>query len=524
MSVMSMIERTITTFLVLAVVSACGPSSQPGATTAVTPAAAPPATSAPQFKADVPTSITTPDVVETRIGTLKFKDGLPDAETARKVYDNIDFGRGVEAFMSGIPATSVQALKNGFIEAGFPPNEAIGITEKLSDARTVYLTPNATVVYQWFCMDVEKEPMVVEVPPAVLGIIDDAYFRFVTDMGQFGPDQAKGGKFLLVRDDYTGPLPKTGYYVAKTRTNNNLIIIRAFVQNGDLAGTVSNVKAKTRMYPLSLAANPPAQKFVNISGAKFNTVHANSFKFYEELNEVVQHERGDFVDPDTAGLFAAIGIKKGQPFAPDARMKAILTDAVAVGNATSRAIVFASRDPRQKFFADRQWLTGFLGGYTFSDNGERMLDGRTLFHYYATGATPAMAPPATNPGVGSAYAYTARDSRGEYLDGAKTYKVTLPGPVPAARFWSFTVYDNQTRSMLETDQISAGLDSTFPAVKKNADDSTTIYFGPKAPAGQEGNWIQTMPGKGWNVILRLYGPTAHWYDKTWKPGDIELVN
>ena len=479
--------------------------------------------SAQKFKADVPKSIVTPDSVDTRIGTLKFKDGLPDQETANKVYDHLDFARGVEAFLAGIPATSVQALKNGFIEAGFPPNGAIGITEQLSDARTLYLTPNATVVYQWFCMDVAKEPMVVEVPPAVLGIIDDAYFRFVTDMGAFGPDQGKGGKFVLVRDDYKGPLPKTGYYVARTRTSNNLVIIRAFVQKGDLAGTVASVKAGTRMYPLSAAANPPAQRFVNISGVKFNTIHANNFKFFEELDEVVQHERANFVDPEMVGLFGAIGIKKGRKFAPDVRMKAILTDAVAVGNATSRAIVFASRDPQQKFFTDRQWLTGFLGGYTFSDRGERKLDGRTLFHYYATGATPAMAPPASKPGVGSAYAYTARDARGEYLDGGKNYKVTLPGPIPAARFWSFTVYDNQTRSMLETDQISAGLDSTFPTLKKDANGSATVYFGPKAPAGQDGNWIQTTPGKGWNVILRLYGPTEAWHKKSWKPGDIEEV-
>jgi hypothetical protein len=480
--------------------------------------------SAQKYKANVPKDIITPDSVETRIGTLKFKDGLPDADTANKIYDNLDFARGVEAFLAGIPATSVQALKNGFVEAGFPPNGAIGITEQRSDARTLYLTPNATVIYEWFCMDVEKEPMVVEVPPAVLGIIDDAYFRFVTDMGAFGPDQGKGGKFLLVRDDYKGPLPKTGYYVVRTRTNNNLVIIRAFIQKDDVAGTVASVKAGTKMYPLSAVANPPAQKFINISGLKFNTVHANNFKFFEELDEVVQHERADFVDPEMVGLFAAIGIKKGKKFAPDARMKAILTDAVAVGNATSRAVVFASRDPQQKFFTDRQWLTGFLGGYTFSDKGERKLDGRTLFHYYATGATPAMAPPASKPGVGSAYGYTARDSRGEYLDGGKNYKVTLPGPIPAARFWSFTVYDNQTRSMLETDQISAGLDSTFPNMKKSADGSATVYFGPKAPAGQEGNWIQTMPGKGWNTILRLYGPTEAWHNKSWKPGDIELVN
>ncbi len=142
------------------------------------------------------------------------------------VYDNLDFARGVEAFMAGIPATSVQALKNGFIEAGFPPNEGIGITESLADARSVFLTPNATVVYEWACADVERGPMVIEVPPGVLGLIDDAYFRFVSDMGQFGPDQGKGGKFLIVRSDYTGELPKEGYYIVKTPSNNNLIVIR----------------------------------------------------------------------------------------------------------------------------------------------------------------------------------------------------------------------------------------------------------------------------------------------------------
>jgi hypothetical protein len=480
------------------------------------------AQTAPKYKADVPASITTPDSVQTRIGTLKFSDGLPDDETVKRVYDNLDFVRGVEAFMAGIPATSVEAVKQGLAEVGIAANSAIGITENRTDARGLFLTPNTTVIYIWASVDVEREPMVIEVGPAVLGLVNDAYFRYLGDMGAFGPDQGKGGKYLVVPENYTGALPKEGYNVIKTRTRNNIVIIRAFLQKEGLAATVKTQKESTRIYPLSAASNPPAQKFVNISGLKFNTVHANDFKFYEELNDVVQHEPGDAFDPDTVGLFASIGIKKGKPFAPDARMKAILTEAVAVGNASARTIVFAPRDPRQKFFADRQWNTGFLGGYTFSDNGERVLDGRTLFLYYATGITPAMAP--SKPGVGSAYAYTARDSQGKYLDGGKNYQVTLPGPVPAARFWSFTVYDNQTRSLLETDQVTAGLDSNEPGMKKGADGSTTIYFGPKAPKGQQANWVQTMPGKGWNVILRLYGPLEPWLNLSWKPGDIESVN
>jgi hypothetical protein len=110
-----------------------------------------------------------------------------------------------------------------------------------------------------------------------------------------------------------------------------------------------------------------------------------------------------------------------------------------------------------------------------------------------------------------------------YLDGGKTYKVTLPAPIPVNNFWSFMVYSGQHRSMLETDQKLAGLDSNSPTIKQNDDESYTVWFGPKAPEGHEDNWIQTMPGKSYNVLLRLYGPLEPWFDKTWKPGDFELV-
>ena len=204
-------------------------------------------------------------------------------------------------------------------------------------------------------------------------------------------------------------------------------------------------------------------------------------------------------------------------------MKGILTDAVAVANATARAIVFAPRDERVKIYPDRQWGTGFVGGsYEFLNNGERMLDARTLFHYYATGITPAMS--FAKPGTGSAYAYATRDSMGRYLDGSETYKITLPRPIPAGQFWSFMVYDGQTRSMLETDQKLAGLDSNKPDIKKNAGGSVTVWFGPKVPAVQESNWVQTIPGKGWNTLLRLYAPLQPWFDKSWKPGDFERVD
>ncbi|MFO1071042.1 MAG: DUF1254 domain-containing protein [Geminicoccaceae bacterium] len=484
-----------------------------------------PAQAEPKFSADVPAKITTPERVETRIGTLTFRNGAPDAATSAAVYDHLDHMRGVQAFLRGMSATSVRAMCNGLDSVGIKANRGFGITADLMDARSLFLTPNTTTVYVFACLDLSDGPVVMDVPAGVLGPVDDADFRWVTDIGLTGPDAGKGGKYLFVPPGYKDALPADGYFEARPSTNTLLVFFRAFVKGGDIAGAVKHVQEGARTYPLHATTEtgePPANTWVNTSGMRFNTISANDFSFYEELNEVVQKEPADFVDPDVVGLYASIGIRKGQPFAPDARMKAILTDAVAVGNATARTLVFDSRDPATRFYPDRQWFTPFVGGsYLFLDGAERLLDARSMFFYYATGITPAMS--MAKVGAGSAYAGAVKDAKGAYLDGGKTYKVTLPGPIPAKAFWSFVVYDNQTRSLLETDQKLAGVDSTDPRLKLGPDGSATVWFGPKAPAGEENNWVQTMPGKGWNVLLRLYGPLEPWFDKSWKPGDIELV-
>ena len=475
----------------------------------------------PKYAADVPESLLTPDKVKTEfLGTLKFFDGMPNEATVKKAYDFLDLSRGVEAFLNGMPANSVYALLEGFKEAGMQPGD-LGITEDLMDARSLFLTAQSTTPYGLAEINVKAGPVVVEIPPGVLGPVDDAYFRFVSDVGVTGPDQGKGGKYLFIGPDYDGEIPE-GYFVAKTPNYRNLMFFRAFVKDGDIAGAVKGIKETFRMYPLSQVANPPKQRFVNVSGKQFNTVHANDFHFYEELNAVIQYEPADSFNPELVGLFASIGIKKGEPFAPDARMKKILTEAAAIGNATARTILFRPRNKAAYFYPDRQWYTPFAGGsHEFMDNGELVLDDRIMMHYAATGITPAMTMPQV--GTGSAYGFTAHDSESNYLDGGKTYKVTLPAPIPINNFWSFMVYSGQHRSMLETDQKLAGLDSNNPSVKPNKDESYTIWFGPKAPEGHEGNWIQTIPGKSYNVLLRLYGPLEPWFDKSWKPGDFELV-
>jgi hypothetical protein len=476
----------------------------------------------PKFAAEVPESVTTPTRVHTELlGDLEFFDGMPNQATVKKAYDFLDFSRGVEAFLNGMPAASVYGLLEGFKEAGLKPGD-LAIFEELADARSLLLTANSTTMYAMMEVNVKDGPMVVEVPPGVLGPVDDAYFCWVTDIGLTGPDQGKGGKYLFMHRDSTGTVPE-GHFLVKSPCYRNLCFFRAFVKGDDLAGTAAAIKSKFRMYPLAQAATPPQQRFMNFSGKQFNTVHANNFKFFEELNAVIQYEPADAFNPELVGLFASIGIKKGQHFNPDTRIKGILTEAVAVGNATARAISFAPRKKSVYFYPDRNWTSPFAGmSYEFLNNGERVLDDRTFFHYVATGITPAMAAPKV--GTGSAYAFTARDAEDNYLDGGKTYAITLPAPIPVNNFWSFMVYSGQHRSMLETDQKFAGLDSNNPSVKPNTDGSYTMWFGPKPPPDHEGNWIQTMPGKSFNVLIRLYGPLQPWFDKTWKPGDFERID
>ncbi|MFT5699171.1 MAG: hypothetical protein ACI8ZB_002028 [Desulforhopalus sp.] len=475
----------------------------------------------PKYSAKVPEFLLTPDKVETELlGDLEFFDGMPSEATVQKTYEFLDLSRGVSAFLSGMPAASIYAFLEGLKDAGLKPGD-LGITEGLLDARGLLLTAQSTTPYALAEIDLKNGPVVVELPGPVLGTLDDACFHFVSDVGLTGPDQGKGGKYLFIGPDYEGEIPE-GYFVAKSKTYRHWLLMRVFVKDGDLEASTKELKQGFRCYLLAEADKPPKQKVYDLSGKKFNTIHANNERFYEELNAVIQYEPADAFNPELVGLFASIGIKKGEPFAPDERMQKILKDAAAIGNATARAITFNPRSKVAYFYPDRQWYSSFAGGsHEFMNNGELVLDDRIMFHYAATGITPSMVTPKV--GTGSVYAASAKDNKGQYLDGGKTYKVTLPAPIPVNNFWSYMVYSGQHRSMLETDQKSAGLDSTMPSVKPNQDGSYTVWFGPEAPEGHEGNWVQTIPGKSYLTILRLYGPLEPWFDKTWKPGDFELV-
>src|SRR3984885_4380148 len=368
------------------------------------------AQTAKKFKmtTNIPASITTPDTVQTRLGTLKFFDGFPDDKTTQLVYDNLDFQRGVQAFLRGIPGASIQAFVPAAKKFGGTDGNVM-IFEDLMDSKALWLTPNNSSVYFYTWLDTSQGPMVMETPPNVLGVIDDHWFRWVGDYGNAGPDKGKGGKFLFLPPGYKGDVPR-GYFVLRPATYGLWLAGRGFLVNGDPKPAVAAIEKNLRIYPLAQAANPPVTKFSNVSGIPHNTVHANNFHFYEEVNEIVQEEPAEALDPETLGLLASIGIEKGKPFAPDARMKKILTEAVAVGNVTARALSMRPRLKEAYYYPGSAWFATMPdGSYQFLlQPGVRNLDTRVLFHYFYTGITPAMVVKMV--GAGSQYAVATTDS------------------------------------------------------------------------------------------------------------------
>lgn len=510
--------------------------------------------------AQVPESITTPAEVDSILGPLHFEQGVPDEPTTQKLMDHLDRTYAYRAFMDNLRGVSIAALRKGMQDVGVKDGEVLLFSE-LMDANSLFLTANCDTIYAMGSLDLTKGPMVIETPPAFLGTVQDAWFEWVIDLGLPGPDRGEGGKYLIVPPDYDGALPEGTFNVAHAKTNTIVWFGRSYLKDGsDPKPVVKTIRETLKVYPytpggegtpvadflngkapLAPVKQPPATVFHEGSGKVMNTVPPNDWTFYEMLNEVVQREPATARDANLMGPIAAIGIIKGQPFQPDDRMKKLLGEAITLANATTRGLFTRPRHADWYYYPDSGWYNWlFVTGYQFETpipeitkegvkpyppTGYRKMDARTTFFYGVTGITPAMAMRLT--GIGSQYLLALVDADSNYFDGSKTYKITLPKDVPAEKFWSLTLYDMQTRSMLDTPQNfpRAGSQSyPTPAAEPNKDGSTSVYFSPTQPDGvARGNWIQTDPEKGWFVVLRLYSPLQPFFDKSWRPSEITLV-
>ncbi len=455
--------------------------------------------------------------IKSRLGDLTFKNGYPTSDAVKKLTDAKLYDRAIEVYLDQMHGVSMYDMWKGVAAAGSAVPNQLVIWERLMDANTLLLTGNTETVYGLAGFDLKRDgPVVAEVPPMMLGGINDVWQSEIAGIGPTGADKGKGGKFLLLPPGYSGNIPK-GYIVLKCSTFKIIFGVRGFLVEGKTDKAVALMKT-TKVYPLSKASNPPPMAFVDGSGKEINTIFSDNYHFFEDLAELIETEPADKTTTEEKFLLASIGIEKNKPFNPSNNAKGILGEAAQTGAAMARVNSYASSDSARLVYNDRHWEFAFLGGSaTWDSQGYVNTDRRAAFAYIAIGMSPAMVNKIV--GGGSQYLWTPRDADGEYLDGGQNYSMHIPAHVPVKNFWSLVVYDASSRSMLRNGENFPSK-SQYTGPQINADSTIDIYFGPTAPAGKEKNWIKTVPGKGWFVIMRFYGPLEPFFDKTWKPNDI----
>ena len=456
------------------------------------------------------------ETLATRSGDFEFVNGYPTDDTAQRLRDLQLFNRATEVYLTQLMPVSEMALRQGLRAFGASKPTQVVVWEQLMDAKTVLLTANTETVYAISHLALKDDgPTVIEAPPRMLGFIQDGLQRYLADIGPLGPDKGAGGKFLVLPPSFDGDVP-AGFYVVHSPTYSVTFAVRGFQVDRSTDAAVELMK-QIKVYPLADAASPPQMEFLNGSGHDIDTLFPDDFGFFELLAMIVDEEPAEIFGPLERWLMQAIGIENGTPFEPDAKAKAVLGDAARLGAAMARANTYASSAPDVYFYPDRKWQGALAGvSYTFLKNGVPQIDARNNVYYMAAGNSPAMME--KNVGQGSQYLWTYRDANGDYLDGAKSYRLHVPPDIPIKNFWSVVVYDALSRSELQNGQPLPSVSQySDPAV--NNDGSVDIAFGPQMPTGTE-NWIATVPGRGWFPIFRFYSPTDAYFDKTWKLQDI----
>jgi hypothetical protein len=464
------------------------------------------------------------ETIETSIGTLEYEAGYPTPATTQKLYDELDFQRAVQAYLWALPMASYGAMADAHWALG-ADNHTVIVADKLAEPRQLALTANRDTVYMSGVLDLREGPMVMELPPGLLGTMNNIWQQPLVDLGgPFSPEQNRGGRFLILPPGYDGPLPATHYHVVRSDTNIVVFYLRAIPETRDDIPKLVELIETYRQYRLDEAADPPATRFVSLSGKDADLLTNEGFAFFETLARYINENPPRPQDMAMLGTLETLGIAHGRPFEPDERMKAILTEAAAVGRAMAEALAYAPRVPADIVYAypgERRWKKIFFADPTFHEPEYMAIDLRTKYAFEAIGTAKSMV--VSVPGQGSQYVGAYQDSAGNWLTGDHTYKIQLPKDVPANMFWSLTVYDNDTRSMIRNKNGRPLVGSVHGAVA-NEDASFDLYFGPEQPKDvPEANWVQTTPGKGWFVYLRLYGPEQPYFDQTWIPGDLEMV-
>jgi hypothetical protein len=441
--------------------------------------------------------------------------------TREELAERMLHQRAVEAVIWGMPAVNYERMLEAAVANGAKLNQVVYWSRPVN-WKNQTLTPNPDTIYLNPFYDTTNGPVVVEIPPAdadhvIVGSFDVAWQNALADVGPAGEDKGKGAKYLITPPGYKERTPE-GYIVLPSETYRGFVILRSNFKSrseADIASAVEHGK-RVKVYPLG--GDPDSTVYLDAYDKPFNATVPYDAQFFDLLDRFLQAEPWLIRDKVMVDVLKTVGIEKGKPFKPDAKTKEILTKAAQEAHDVITAKFENGFDP--PFYVGTRWgvpvpqetLVGL--GDDFADPNEYGVDGRAVMYHMAYFSPKHL-------GEGQFYVMSISDAEGQPLDGNKTYCLVVPPDAPIEQYWSATAYDRETHALIR-DVGRPSLASNDAAVRKSPDGSVNIFFGPKAPTGEESNWVPTG-GRPFEVLFRLYGPKKELFEKTWALPNLEEV-
>jgi hypothetical protein len=460
------------------------------------------------------------DVVQTQIGPLNFNLGVPTPETVNRLFDAMDFHRAALCYEWAVPTVGVESARQMLVDNAGAHSGDLVLVAGYRDV-SMMLGSNVTTPYVFAYFDLSRQPLVIQYPAgATAGSLVDWWDRPITDLGMTGPDAGNGAVFVLLGPDQATPgdLP-AGARILRSRTHKVLMFCRGL--DSDLKKVELTFSAtRVRPYGGRLDRAPAPLLRFKSHGKLTSMAHPEGIAYWQRLADALRDEPIEDRDRFFAAMLKPLGIEANGAFAPDAKQRRTLERAAVVGQATMRAATFNKRIAGMRYREDSRWEYLIPPSFVNEQDvpGGTLFDERTAFFFEVTGTSAAVL--SKTPGVGAAYLATYQDHGGAAYDGGRSYRLRVPANVPAKMFWSITLYDSDTRCLIQNRQEVVDRSSRHD-LQKNLDGSIEIIMGPTAPRGLAKNWIPTTPGKAWYAYFRLFGPLEPYFERSWRLPDIE---
>lgn len=455
--------------------------------------------------------------------------GKPAADAKVSVSDldyQVKYQRAFEAVLWSMPAIAVYGFHRAAAELGAGANVILAWS-KPAKPNLEALTGNNQVPYITSQTDLRPGPVVIEVPAAsekasLYGQIVDHWQITIADIGPSGIDAGKGGKVLLTPPGYADQVP-SGYIEVKSPSYRLTFAFRSVPGPSASMSQAHDYAQTLKIYYLSELPNPKPTKFIDPINMRYSSLALYDERWFEELHNIITVENVFPRDKVMMGMLASLGIQKGEPYNPDAKTKKAMRQAVVDAYFYMQQRALHPDDPSRIWWQGKHWFSGLFSdknnefSYEYTDRID--IDNRADRYFSAT-----YFPKKVGPKPAAQYLFALADKNGDELQGGKLYSFTMPAKVPVSQFWSLIVYDLDTWAFIYNPLERAGLSSfDLQNMKKNSDGSVTLYLGPQPPKGLEKNWIPTE-GKRPLPVVRIYGGTDEFWDKSWEMPDLELMN